>query len=147
MRAAPTQTTGWDEKQERADRRGFEYGTSVPPPMHLSGHYSNHSPAFTSVLDAFLGGAPDQIGPDRPPPEACGPRRLGNGVVQRAVIEALARADRAMDVGEVHATVVGLIGYPVSRDSVNSCLSTGARGARPTFRRVGPGRYRLTRGR
>jgi len=88
---------------------------------------------------------PEQIGPDRPPPEASGPRRLGNGVVQRAVIEVLAQADRPMDVGEVHTTVEGLLGYPVSRDSVNSCLSTGARGARPNFQRVGPGRYRLNR--
>ena len=67
------------------------------------------------------------------------------GVVQRAVIEVLAQADRPMDVGEAHTTVEGLLGYPVSRDSVNSCLSTGARGARPNFQRVGPGRYRLKR--
>ncbi len=113
--------------------------------MHLSGHYSNHSPAFTGVLDAFPGGVPEEIGLDRRPPEAPGPRRLGNGVVQRAVIEALAQAGRPMDVGEAHTTVEGLLGYPVSRDSVNSCLSTGARGARPNFERVGPGRYRLKR--
>lgn len=50
-----------------------------------------------------------------------------------------------MDVGEVHTTVEGLLGYPVSRDSVNSCLSTGARGARPNFERVGPGRDGLNR--
>ena len=72
-------------------------------------------------------------------------RVAGNGVVQRAVIEVLSRADRPMDVGEVHATVEGLLGYPVSRDSVNSRLSTGARGARPNFERVGPGRYGLNR--
>jgi len=113
--------------------------------MHLSGHYANHSRAFTGVLDAFLGGVPEQSGPDRPPPEACGPRCLGNGVVQRAVIEVFAQADCPMDVGEAHTTVEGLLGYPVSRDSVNSCLSTGASGARPNFQRVGQGRYRLNR--
>jgi hypothetical protein len=114
-------------------------------PMHLSGHYSNHSPAFTGVLDAFSAGFPDQGGQRRPVLEASKSRRAGNGVVQRAVIEALAEADRPMDVGEVHTTVEGLLGCPVSRDSVNSCLSTGARGARPNFERVGPGRYRLNR--
>ncbi len=72
-------------------------------------------------------------------------RRAGNGVIQRAVIEALAQADRPMGVGEAHATVEGLLGYPVSRDSVNSCLSTGVRGAQPKFQRIGPGRYRLNR--
>ncbi len=97
------------------------------------------------VLDAFLGGVPARIGPDRPAREAPGRRRLGNGVVQRAVIDVLAQAGRPMDVGEAHTTVEGLLGYPVSRDSVNSCLSTGARGARPNFERVGPGRYRLNR--
>jgi hypothetical protein len=61
------------------------------------------------------------------------------------VIEVLSQADRSMDVGEAHTKVEGLLGYPVSRDSVNSCLSTGARGARPNFKRVGPGRYRLDR--
>jgi len=48
-----------------------------------------------------------------------------------------------MDVGEAHATVEGLPGHPVSRDSVKSCLSTDARGARPKCQRVGPGSYRL----
>ena len=113
--------------------------------MHLSGHYSNHSPAFAGVLDAFSAGFPDQGGQRRPVLEASKSRRAGNGVVQRAVIEALAEADRPMDVREVHTTVEGLLGCPVSRDSVNSSLSTGARGARPSFQRVGPGRYRLNR--
>ena len=74
-------------------------------------------------------------------------RRAGNGVIQRAVIKALLEADRAMDVGETHAEVEVLIGHPVSRDSVNSCLSTGARGARPRFERVARGRYQLARAR
>ena len=60
----------------------------------VSGHYSNHSPAFTGVLDAFPGGIPKQIGRSRRPPEAPRPLRLGNGVVQRAVIEALVRTRR-----------------------------------------------------
>lgn len=113
--------------------------------MHLSGHYSNHSPAFTGVLDAFPGGIPEQIGRYRPAPEAPRPLRLGNGVVQRAVIKALVEADRPMDVGEAHTAVEELLGHPVSRDSVSSCLSTGARAARLLFERVARGRYQLAR--
>jgi hypothetical protein len=114
-------------------------------PMHLSGHYSNHSPAFTGVLGAFPAGFPDEGGHDRLASEASKGRRAGNGVIQRAVIRVLGEADRPMDVGDAHIAVEGLLGYPVSRDSVNSCLSSGARGARPNFQRVGPGRYRLIR--
>jgi hypothetical protein len=76
------------------------------------------------------------------PPEA---KRLGNGVIARALIKAFAAADRPMGVCEAQAAVEGLLGHGVSRDSVNSCLSTGARAARPNFQRVGPGRYRLER--
>ena len=50
-----------------------------------------------------------------------------------------------MDVGEAHVAVEVLLGRPVSRDSINGCLSTGARGIRPDFQRVGPGRYQLKR--
>ncbi len=97
------------------------------------------------MLDAFAAGFPDKGGHDRPVPEASKARRAGNGVIQRAVIRVLGEADRPMDVGDAHIGVEGLLGYPVSRDSVNSCLSSGARGARPNFQRVGPGRYRLIR--
>lgn len=33
---------------------GFEYVTSGPPPMHLSGHYSDPSDALEMVLDAAV---------------------------------------------------------------------------------------------
>jgi hypothetical protein len=78
------------------------------------------------ILDAFPGDIPEQIGSDRPPPEAPRPHRLGNGVVQRAVTKVLVEADRPTDVREAHAAVEDLLGHPVSRDSVSSCLSTGA---------------------
>ncbi|HME03528.1 MAG TPA: hypothetical protein VKG38_10920 [Solirubrobacteraceae bacterium] len=113
--------------------------------MHLSGHYSNHSPAFTGVLDAFPGGIAEQSRRSQLASEASRTVRLGNGVVQRAVIKASVEADGPMDVGEAHSMVERLLGHPVSRDSVNSCLSTGARGALPNFQRVEPGRYRLNR--
>jgi len=111
--------------------------------MHLGGHYSNHSPTFASVLDAFPRGIPDQGGHGRRVPDAPEARRAGNGVILRTVIKALLEADRPMDVGAAHAAVGELLGYPVSRDSVNSCLSTGARRPVPLFQRVARGRYRL----
>jgi hypothetical protein len=95
------------------------------------------------ILDAFPGGIPEQTSRSRPEPEAPAPLRLGNGVVQRAVMTALAEADRPMDVGEAHRAVEGLLGYPVSRDSVSSCLSTGTRAERSRCERVGRGRYQI----
>ena len=111
--------------------------------MHLSGHYSNPPDALEAVLRPALEGSLAR----RRVSTAVLPegKRLGNGVVQRAVIRALSEAGRAMDVREAHVAVEALVGRSVSRDSVNSCLSTGARGARPDFQRVGPGRYQLKR--
>jgi len=70
-------------------------------------------------------------------------KRLGNGVVQRAVIRVLAAAGHALSVADVQGAVEERLGRPVSKDSVNSCLSTGARGAEPRFERMAPGCYRL----
>jgi hypothetical protein len=74
-------------------------------------------------------------------------RRLGNGVVQRAVIKALVEAGRAMSVREAHSAVEALLGRSVSLDSVSSSLSTGARGTRCRFERVERGWYQLARSR
>jgi hypothetical protein len=71
--------------------------------------------------------------------------RLGNGVVQRAVIRVLAGADRALSVADLQGGVEERLERPVSKDSVRSCLSSGARGADPSFERTAPGCYRLTR--
>lgn len=71
--------------------------------------------------------------------------RLGNGVVQAAVVKVLAAADRPMRMAEVRTAVDALLGRPVSKDSINWCLSTGARGKEPRFERVGRGCYRLRR--
>ena len=68
-------------------------------------------------------------------------RRLGNGVVLRAVIDVMAIQERPMATAEVRAAVELCLGHPVSPESVNSCLSTGARGSAPRFRRVAGGRY------
>jgi hypothetical protein len=50
--------------------------------------------------------------------------RLGNGVVQRAVVKVLASAQRPLAVLEAKAAVVELLGHPVSKGSINCCLST-----------------------
>jgi hypothetical protein len=116
-------------------------GTPVLEPMHLVGRLSNPS----ERLKAVLGWVPDASrARTREPIAALGDaKRLGNGVVQRALIQALAVSDRPVGVCEAQAAVEALLGHSVSRDSVDSCLSTGARGVRPCFRRVAPGRYRL----
>ena len=67
------------------------------------------------------------------------------GVVQRAVLGVLAAADRALTVADVQGGVEERLGRPVSKDSLRSCLSTGARGADASFERMAPARYRLTR--
>lgn len=71
--------------------------------------------------------------------------RLGNGVVKRAIVEALTAAHRSMTVADVQAAVEKLLGQSVSKDSINWCLSTGSRGSRPQFERVSRGCYRLIR--
>jgi hypothetical protein len=113
--------------------------------MHLSGHYSNPPEALETVLGSALDGLSSR---QRVSTAALAKaRRLGNGVVQSAVISALAEADRAMDVGETHAAVEELLGRSVSRDSVNGCLSTGTRAGACAFERVARGRYQLARSR
>ena len=105
--------------------------------MHLSGHYSNPPEAFEAVLGALRERASWRRGPAISPSL----RRLGNGVVLRAVVDVMASQERPMALSEVHAAVECCLGHPVSPESVNSCLSTGARGSAPRFRRVARGRY------
>jgi hypothetical protein len=70
-------------------------------------------------------------------------KRLGNGVVLRAVVEVMAIQARPMAVAEVRVAVEHCLGHPVSPESVNGCLATGARGPAPRFRRVARGRYMI----
>jgi hypothetical protein len=72
-------------------------------------------------------------------------RRLGNGVVQRTVVKVLEAANEPMRGADIHQAVEGLLGHPVSKDSVSCCLSTGARSKQPRFERVACGYYRLRR--
>ena len=109
--------------------------------MHLSGHYSNPPEA----LETVLGGLGERVSWRREPAISPSSKRLGNGAIQRAVVEALARADCPMDVGEAHAAVEQLLGHAVSRGSITSCLSTGAGPSRLRFERIARGRYQLAR--
>jgi hypothetical protein len=111
--------------------------------MHLVGQLSNLSAPLAAVFEIL----PDEpITPTRPP-ESCHPTtgRLGNGVVQRAVVRVLAATDAVMRGADIHRAVERLLEHPVSKDSVSWCLASGVRGKEPRFERVAYGRYRLRR--
>jgi hypothetical protein len=109
--------------------------------MHLRGHDSNHDLALGAVLEWV----PEASGRPRSRPVAAviEAKRLGNGAVKRAVVGVLAAADRALSVADVQGGVEERLGSPVSKDSVRSCLSSGARGLASRFERTAPGCYRL----
>jgi hypothetical protein len=65
------------------------------------------------------------------------------GWIADAVVRVLAHAGVPMHRQQVHAAVECLLGQPVSKDSVDSCLSGGARRKKPQFERVSSGCYRL----
>jgi hypothetical protein len=114
--------------------------------MHLVGQCSNPSAPLRAIFEALpdgpivrKAGSPARVAPE---PKLL---KLGNGVVQAAVVKALVAADRPMRLPEVRMAVDALLGRSVSKDSINWCLSTGARGDEPRFERVGRGCYRLRR--
>jgi hypothetical protein len=108
--------------------------------MHLVGQLSNPSAALKAVFEA-RSDEPIKATVRLEPQLEVG--RLGNGVVQRAVVKVLASAQRPLTVLEAQAAVVDLLGHPVSKGSVNCCLSTGALGDEPHLERVARGCYRL----
>jgi hypothetical protein len=114
--------------------------------MHLVGQLSNPSSGLRTVLDAFPDGLRGSCGrshgPIVPQPVM---HKLGNGVVQRAVVKVLAAADQPLRRADVQAAVEELLGQSVSQDSVSWCLSAGARGKEPRFERIARGCYRLRR--
>jgi hypothetical protein len=71
--------------------------------------------------------------------------RPRSGAIQQAVVQVLTDAAEPMHAAKVHAVVERLLGRSVSRDTVNSCLSVGARDTEAQFERLGRGRYRLRR--
>jgi hypothetical protein len=108
--------------------------------MRLVGQLSNPPASLVAVFEAL----PDEpiTATARPEPQL-NVGRLGNGVVQRAVVKVLASAQRPLTVLEAQAAVADLLRHPVSKGSINCCLSTGALGDDPRFERVARGCYRL----
>jgi hypothetical protein len=124
----------------------FQQRVNSSPKMHLVGQLSRPSSSLDLVLDIMDSGPgfpePPSSRPVVEEPEA---KRLGNGVVQRAVVKVLAAAQRPLTVPEAQAAVVDLLGHPVSKGSINCCLSTGALGNESRFERTARGCYRLIR--
>jgi hypothetical protein len=112
--------------------------------MRLVGQLSNPSAALTAVFEAV---SDEPIMATARLERRADAGRLGNGVVQRAVVRALASARRPLTVLQAQAAVIDLLGYPVSKGSINCCLSTGTLGNEPRFERVSRGCYRLGRSR
>lgn len=108
--------------------------------MLLGGQLYNPSSALERVLSAP---APKR----RAAPQVAAPKmsRLGNGVVLRAVGRVLTAAGGPMRGTDIHAAVQHLLGYPVSKNSVDWCLAANVRGMAPRFERVAYGCYRLAR--
>jgi hypothetical protein len=111
--------------------------------VHLLGRLTNPPAPLMAVFEAL----PDELihasAPLEPAPTPTG--RLGNGEVKRAVVKVLAAASGPMRAVDIYLAVESLLGCSVPKDSVYSCLSTGARGNEPRFERVSEGVYRLTR--
>lgn len=112
--------------------------------MDLVGQLSNPPAPLRAIFEALpdgpvvrKAGSPARVAPE---PKIL---KLGNGVVQAAVVKVLAVAGRPMRLAEVQTAVDALLGQPVSKDSINSCLFRGVRGKKPLFGRVGRGCYRL----
>ena len=108
--------------------------------MHLLGRFTTPSAPLAAVFEAL----PDEpIEPTTQPEPEPETGRLGNGEVKRAVIKALAEANRPMRAADIHLAVERLLGRPISKNSVGWCLAAGAKGKGPRFERVAYGFYRL----
>jgi hypothetical protein len=108
--------------------------------MHLLGHFTNPSAPLVAVFEALPDVPLEPAEQPTLPPET---GRLGNGEVKRAVVKALAEADRPMRAADIHLAVERLLGRPISKNSVGWCLAAGAKGKVPRFERAAYGSYRL----
>ena len=114
--------------------------------MHLVGQLSNPSATLVAVFEAAGGALRQQpAGSQRPIAWEPASRRLGNGVVQRAVVKVLAAASGPMRGADVHQAVEQLLGRPVSKSSVSWSLAADARSKEPRFERTTRGHYQLRR--
>jgi hypothetical protein len=110
--------------------------------MQLIGQLQNLPPRLQVVFEAFSDGA---LGWSAQPVAALAssPKRLGNGVVQRAVANVLEASDQPMRVVAIRTAVEALLGQAVSYESVSWCLRMGSRGHKPRFERASYYCYRL----
>jgi hypothetical protein len=111
--------------------------------VHLVGQLSNPSAALAAVFEAPTVAQLRPRKPRQPISPELVSRRLGNGVVQRAVVKVLAAARRPMRVAEIHLAVERLLGHPVSENSVGWCLAAGVHGKLPRFDRIARGSYQI----
>jgi hypothetical protein len=106
------------------------------------GRFTNLSAPLQAVFKALPDEPIEPSGqPDPGPQVATG--RLGNGVVQRAIVKVLASADQPMRLRAIHSAVEDLLGQAVSKESVSWCLRRSRSGERLRFERVAYGCYRL----
>jgi hypothetical protein len=112
--------------------------------MHLLGHFSNPSSSLQAIFDNLPDGPIAPAAGGSVPPEPL-MRRLGNGVVQRAVVKVLAASEAPMRLAQIRAGVAARLGQSVSYESVSWCLRTGCGGDEPRFERASYGCYRLIR--
>lgn len=107
--------------------------------MRLVGQLSNPSPGLRSILDLSASRVKRRTTRVQAQPAR---RRLGNGVVQRAVMQVLGDADGPMRTGEVQAGVERLLGHPIAKESISWSLRMGSRGTAPRFECVAYATYR-----
>lgn len=113
--------------------------------MRLVGQLSNPSGPLETVFEAAGGTLRRPVGLQRPVSVEPASQRLGNGVVQRAIVKVLGAAGGPMHCADVHRAVERLLGRPVSNNSVSWSLAAGTRSERPRFERTSRGHYRLRR--
>jgi hypothetical protein len=109
----------------------------------LIGQLSNPSAALAAVFEAAAVVRPGPRELRESVVVGLASRRLGNGVVQRAVVKVLVVARRPMCGQQVRLAVEDLLGHPVSENSISSCLAYGLRRREPLFAKVTRGRYVL----
>lgn len=108
--------------------------------MRLVGQLSNPSPSQKRAFEAAYGGIPARMRRKRgmSPPA----RRLGNGVVQRAIARVLVDG-QPMKLADIRTAVEEFLGESVSIESVGWCLRVGSRKETPQFSRPARGFYQL----
>jgi hypothetical protein len=108
--------------------------------MHLVGQLSNLSPRLQSILDLPASRVKPRATKTQLQPVM---RKLGNGVVQRSIVNVLSAAGSPMRRADIRTAVERQLGQSVSKESVSWCLRMGIKGPSPLFERVAHGVYRL----